>query len=152
MKEKIRLLIFAIIVGIIAYFISSQSFVSTLIAKIEPEDLVSQQILYKDLVSQDKPYTLNIYSNISEQDFLYSDENQLIKTVANYTPELIATVVRPNKSYEVQELMTDFKLKNNNFAILLDRNGYVLSIYSYPYDTKLILSNLTNLSNLVKGK
>lgn len=152
MKEKIRLLIFAIIVGIIAYFISSQSFVSTLIAKIEPEDLVSQQILYKDLVSQDKPYTLNIYSNISEQDFLYSDENQLIKTVANYTPELIATVVRPNKSYEAQELMTDFKLKNNNFAILLDRNGYVLSIYSYPYDTKLILSNLTNLSNLVKGK
>ena len=152
MKEKIRLLIFAIIVGVIAYFISSQSFVSSLIAKIEPEDLVSQQILYKDIVSQDKPYTLNIYSNVSEEDFPYSDENQLIKTVANYTPELIATVVRPNKSYEAQELMTDFKLKNNNFAILLDRNGDVLSVYSYPYDTKLILSNLTNLSNLVKGK
>lgn len=152
MKEKIRLLIFAIIVGVIAYFISSQSFVSSLIAKIEPEDLVSQQILYKDIVSQDKPYTLNIYSNVSEEDFPYSDENQLIKTVANYTPELITTVVRPNKSYEAQELMTDFKLKNNNFAILLDKNGYVLSVYSYPYDTKLILSNLTNLSNLVKGK
>ena len=152
MKEKIRLLIFAIIVGVIAYFISSQSFVYSLIAKIAPEDLVSQQILYKDIVSQDKPYTLNIYSNVSEEDFPYSDENQLIKTVANYTPELIATVVRPNKSYEAQELMTDFKLKNNNFAILLDRNGYALSVYSYPYDTKLILSNLTNLSNLVKGK
>ena len=152
MKEKINLLIFAIIVGLIAWFISSQSFITTLISKFEPEDLVSQQILYTELVSKNKPYTLNIYTDVTKEDFPYSTENQLIKTVVNYAPDLITTVSKSNNNSEAQQFKTDLKIKSDKFAILFDKNGYVLSVYSYPYDTKLILSNLTNLLNLTKGK
>lgn len=147
MKEKIRLIIFAIIVCIVAYFISRHSIVSNFIKSIEPTDYVAQEILYKDLTINNSKYTLNIYTNISSDDFAYNDEGQLIQSITSYAPNKIKTMVKQNNNLEAQQLISDLKLKTDRFAVLLDNNGYILSVYSYPYNKQIVLSNLTNIAN-----
>ena len=147
MKEKIKLIIFAIVVFIIAFFISKHSIVTNFLQSLEPTDYVAQEILYKNATINNSKYTLNIYTNISSEDFAYNDEGNLVKSVTNYAPNKIKTNIKQNNNLEAQQLISDLKLKTDRFAVLLDEKGYVLSVYSYPYDKQVVLSNLTNIAN-----
>lgn len=148
MKSHFKLIIFAIIVLIIVQAFFSFSPIKNIISTLSPTDYVEKEILFKEYVSSSTPYTLNIYTDVAEKDFPYSEENQLLKNVVNYTPDKVSTFIKPNVGYEVNKIKEYTNTTTNKIAVLIDKEGYILSAFPFPLDKQLILSNLINLSNI----
>lgn len=145
MKEKIRLLIFGIIIAVICYFLFSTNVYKDFITKITPTNYVANEILYTDYVDENFKYNLTLYTNVEKNEYLNVDNN-IIHLVSLYTPNLVKCNIVKNNTFSTKTLQESLKIQSERFAILSDNNGYILQVYTFPYDIESITNDLIKIA------
>lgn len=150
MKKYMKLLMFFLIsVLICVLFFTYFSKIQELAGNKVKDNISTfeNEILLKKYTENEKLTMIYLYKSINANDLEIDPFHNIMLTVSRTFPDTIENrIVDINSDVGVDIKKYLNITTEESFAVLIDKNGYALSVYNQPINQKTILSELTYAS------